>query len=104
MYAQHLGRWSLSQRQQLGGTALALDQRDADGSGPGGDDNNLPGEFDDDEPDDLLTHVQRSESSLPSTQRALRVPHNTRVEDEGRSSARSTEQVRHFSFSGRPLT
>jgi hypothetical protein len=81
------------------GTMLALNQGDNGNNGNG--DGGLPGEFDGDEPDDLLIHVERSKDSVPATYRTSRVsPGNPQVELEraatGTSVAtsRNTEEVR----------
>jgi len=78
-----------------------------------GDDNennndHSPGEFDGDEPENLLIHVQESKGSVPVTHRTLRILPDSHVglrwKATGTSTARSTEQVGPFlSFIG-PLT
>ena len=79
------------------GTMLPLDQGNSDGNG--NNDDNLPGEFDGGEPDDLLINVQASKSSVPATYATSRISPNPRVElqREAASVARSTGQVGHLS-------
>ena len=62
------------------GTTLNLNQRGGDEHG--NNDDNCPGEFDNDEPDNLLVQVQGSKKTVPVTYR----------------SSRSTEQVGCLSF------
>ena len=67
------------------------------------DDDGLPGEFDNDEPDDLLIRVQGSKGSesVPATNRPSRTspnaPEGLEQETTQGSSARNTEQVGRLS-------
>lgn len=98
--AQRSVRRSPGRHRRLGGATSALGHRDTDENGINDSDDGLAGEFDGDEPEDLLMQVQRSKSSVPVTCRTSSILHNPRVEREGEatSAARCTEQVGHLSF------
>ena len=59
------------------GEMSPLNQGDNDGNGNSND--GPSGAFDGDEPDDLLTHVQGSKSSVPATNRTSRILPNPHV-------------------------
>lgn len=92
---------SVQRSQHQRGTLVARNQGDNNDNRNNDDD--LPGEFDGDEPDNLLMHVEGSKSSAPATSRTSRILPNPRaeVEQEATSSisvARNTEQVRRLSL------
>jgi len=79
---------------------LVPNQGDNLGNDNGNNDDSPPGEFDGNEPENLLIHVQGSKGSMPVMHRTSRILPDSRIglgrKATGTSMARSTEQVGPF--------